>query len=155
MRKNFFACLFSVHHTISLSRHKQVCLTRQHFERYFSHHSRNISQYILIKHTCSWRDKLIVLFLHFFMQTPYLENLSQVSGQNRLVQSDPRILWSLISSKGKHGYIWLFSWELKQGKQASDVTIFDWMFTGKPSQDQTSPGLLWVSLVVLLGKIKK
>ena len=26
IRKNVFACLFSVHNTISLSRHEQVCL---------------------------------------------------------------------------------------------------------------------------------
>ena len=28
IRKNIFACLFSVHNTISLSRHEQVCLMR-------------------------------------------------------------------------------------------------------------------------------
>ena len=38
LRKNIFACLFSVHNTISLSRHEQVCLMRLRFERYFSHH---------------------------------------------------------------------------------------------------------------------
>ena len=38
IRKNIFACLFSVHYTISLSRHEQVCLMRLRFERYFSHH---------------------------------------------------------------------------------------------------------------------
>ena len=38
IRKNIFACLFSVHNTISLSRHEQVCLMRLRFERYFSHH---------------------------------------------------------------------------------------------------------------------
>ena len=27
MRKNIFACLFSIHNTISLSRHEQVCLS--------------------------------------------------------------------------------------------------------------------------------
>ena len=37
LRKNIFACLFSVHNTISLSRHEQVCLMRLRFERYFSH----------------------------------------------------------------------------------------------------------------------
>ena len=37
-RKNIFACLFSVHNTISLSRHEQVCLMRLRFKRYFSHH---------------------------------------------------------------------------------------------------------------------
>ena len=30
-RKNIFACLFSVHNTISLSRHEQVCLMRLRF----------------------------------------------------------------------------------------------------------------------------
>ena len=38
IRKTIFACLFSVHNTISLSRHEQVCLMRLRFERYFSHH---------------------------------------------------------------------------------------------------------------------
>ena len=38
IRKNIFACLFSIHNTISLSRHEQVCLMRLRFERYFSHH---------------------------------------------------------------------------------------------------------------------
>ena len=38
IRKNIFACLFSVHNTISLSRHEQVCIMRLRFERYFSHH---------------------------------------------------------------------------------------------------------------------
>ena len=28
IRKNIFACLFSVHNIISLSRHEQVCLMR-------------------------------------------------------------------------------------------------------------------------------
>ena len=38
LRKNIFACLFSVHNRIILSRHEQVCLMRLRFERYFSHH---------------------------------------------------------------------------------------------------------------------
>ena len=38
VRKNIFACLFSVLNTINLSRHEQVCLIRLCFERYFSHH---------------------------------------------------------------------------------------------------------------------
>ena len=36
--KNIFACLFSVHNTIGLSRHEQVVLMRLGFKRYFSHH---------------------------------------------------------------------------------------------------------------------
>ena len=56
IRKNIFACLFSVQNTISLSRHEQVCLMRLRFERYFSHHtSRRWEKYLskrsLIKHT--------------------------------------------------------------------------------------------------------
>ena len=53
-RKNIFACPFSVHNTITLSRHVQVCLIRLRFERFFSHHR---AQYLLkrslIKYTCS------------------------------------------------------------------------------------------------------
>ena len=37
VRKNIFAFLFSVHDTISLSCHEQVCLISLRFERYFSH----------------------------------------------------------------------------------------------------------------------
>ena len=38
VRKNIFACLFSINNTISLSCHEQVCLSGLHFERYFCHH---------------------------------------------------------------------------------------------------------------------
>ena len=58
LRKNIFAHLFSVHNTISLSPHEQVCLIRLRYERYFSHHH---SKSRLIKHICSWRDKLLIL----------------------------------------------------------------------------------------------
>ena len=40
IRKNIFACLFSVHNTISLSRHEQVCLMRPH------KHRRHLRNYI-------------------------------------------------------------------------------------------------------------
>ena len=33
LRKNIFACLFSFHNTISLTRHEQVCLSRLRFKR--------------------------------------------------------------------------------------------------------------------------
>ena len=36
--KMFFACLFSIHNTIRLSRHEQVCLNGIRFERYLSHY---------------------------------------------------------------------------------------------------------------------
>ena len=38
IHKDIFACLFSIHNTISLSCHEQVCLSGLHFERYFSDH---------------------------------------------------------------------------------------------------------------------
>ena len=38
IRRNIFACQFSVLNGISLSPHGQVCLMRLRFERYFSHH---------------------------------------------------------------------------------------------------------------------
>ena len=43
--KNIYACLFSVHNTISLSRHKQVCLIRLRFKRFFSHHRNSLLYY--------------------------------------------------------------------------------------------------------------
>ena len=36
IRKYIFACLFSIHNTINLSYHEQVCLSGLRFERYFS-----------------------------------------------------------------------------------------------------------------------
>ena len=36
--KDIFACLFSIHSAISLSRHEQVCQSKLRFKRYFSHH---------------------------------------------------------------------------------------------------------------------
>ena len=57
IRKNIFTCLFSVHDTISLSSHEQVCLIRLRFERYFSHYQ-YLSKRSLIKYTCSWRVNL-------------------------------------------------------------------------------------------------
>ena len=44
--KKIFACLFSVHNTIILLHHEQVCLIRLCFERYLSHGrstSRNVA----------------------------------------------------------------------------------------------------------------
>ena len=38
IHKDIFACLFSIHNTISLSCHEQVSLSGLLFERYFSHH---------------------------------------------------------------------------------------------------------------------
>ena len=36
LRDNSFACLFSVHNTISLTRHEQVCSIRLRFKRFES-----------------------------------------------------------------------------------------------------------------------
>ena len=62
--RNIFACLFSVHNTISLSRHEQVCLIRICFEGYFFHKS------------WSWHDKLTVLWETYFMKN-HTQNLSE------------------------------------------------------------------------------
>ena len=55
------------YYTISLSRHEQVCLIGLHFERYFSQwwekYLSKRSPLKHLKHTCSWRDKLIVLWI--------------------------------------------------------------------------------------------
>ena len=57
-RKNIFACLDSIHNTISLSRREQVGLSGLRFEKYFSHHqARGWEKYLSkrspLKHTCS------------------------------------------------------------------------------------------------------
>ena len=70
--------MFTVHNTISLSCHEQVCLIRLHFERYFSYHQarwweKYLSKCSLIKHTCSWRDKFVLRIenLIFFTDSKY------------------------------------------------------------------------------------
>ena len=55
IHKDIFACLFSIHNTISLSCHEQVCLSGLRFERYFSHHwaasgSRNVAHLNILVH---------------------------------------------------------------------------------------------------------
>ena len=58
IHKDIFACLFSIHNTIGLSRHEQVCLSGLRFERYFSHHraddgrsiSRNVAHLNILVH---------------------------------------------------------------------------------------------------------
>ena len=47
---------------------KKVCLSGLRFERYFSHHQarwweKYLSKCSPLKHTCSWHDKLIVLWI--------------------------------------------------------------------------------------------
>ena len=59
LHKDIFACLFSIHNTISLSCHEQVCLSGLRFERYWW--ERYLSKRSPLKHTCSWHDELIVL----------------------------------------------------------------------------------------------
>ena len=56
----FLAFLFSVHNIKGLSRRKRIC-----FERYLSKHS-------LIKHTCSWHDKLILSMNACYLSCVYL-----------------------------------------------------------------------------------
>ena len=59
--KDIFACLFSIHNTISLSCHEQVCLSGLRFERYFSHHSLSrISQYLSKHKRCPMMGEVSV-----------------------------------------------------------------------------------------------
>ena len=57
--KNMFTSLFSVHNTISLSHHEQVCLIRLHFERYFSHTS---GKFLNFGHILNSADTLKIRF---------------------------------------------------------------------------------------------
>ena len=43
IRKNIFACLFSVYNTIRLSPHEQVCLIRLRFKKCFFHYRANVA----------------------------------------------------------------------------------------------------------------
>ena len=57
IHKDIFACLFSIHNTISLSCHEQVCLSGLRFERYFSHHragSKKVVCYLLYAEVISF-----------------------------------------------------------------------------------------------------
>ena len=74
IRKNIFACLFSVHNTISLSCHEQVCLMRLRFERYFS-------QLIVLKHYLIHRNTRKNCFQQF----------------SPITASTTLLLWSLSS----------------------------------------------------------
>ena len=73
IRKNIFACLFSIHNALSLSSdHTNVQLSRKKvflLGSYFSVHvsflsfpgwwEKYLSKCSPLKHTCSWRDKLM------------------------------------------------------------------------------------------------
>ena len=69
---------FLFYNTIALSGHEQVCLSRLRFEKYFSlHREKDLSKRNLLKHTCSWLDKLIVLWklnrsAEIFLRIPFL-----------------------------------------------------------------------------------
>ena len=114
--KNIFVCLFSVHNTMGLSRHEKVCLIRLSIERYFSHHQRSISRkkkkylsksrrgkYLskrsLITHTCSWREKLILLCWKMLLQLFLFIWLTKFLA-NKVIQVKCLfyiILWSRLS----------------------------------------------------------
>ena len=70
MRKNIFTCMFSVHNTISLSGHKQVCLwgyvSRDTSPIIGTWWEKYLSKCRLIKHTWSWRDNLLCDELYLF-----------------------------------------------------------------------------------------
>ena len=52
------------YNTMRLSRHEKACLSGLRFEGYLSHHrAKYLSKRNPLKHTCLWRDKLIVLWI--------------------------------------------------------------------------------------------
>ena len=94
IHKNIFACFFSAHNLVTLSCHEQVFLMRVHFERYFSYHwaiitshywpwwwEKYFSKRSRVKHTCSWRNKLILFFVNI-----WIDNVS--------------VCWKLFLQKG-------------------------------------------------------
>ena len=70
--RNNNACLFSVHNTISLSRHEQVCLVRLSFEGYFSHH--RATQMIML---CINLRMLVMYLLRLYNGEPLYETIRQ------------------------------------------------------------------------------
>ena len=81
IRKNIFACLLSVHNTISLSHHEQVCLIRIFFERYLSHHRARWEKYLsnrslIMADSSLLSDSLPVIlciFTELLQRTPLVE----------------------------------------------------------------------------------
>ena len=88
---------------MSLLRHEQVCLSGLPFERYFSRYrEKYLSKRSLLKHTCSWRDKLIVLWIlnrqeKIFLCTPFWYLLDR----DRSVSFHTRILASQMFNDSK------------------------------------------------------
>ena len=67
--------MFSVHNTIRLSRHEQICIIRLRFGRYFcNHQEKYLLKRSLIKHTCSWLEREI---LKYFWLTTMLVMLER------------------------------------------------------------------------------
>ena len=70
--KNIFACLFSVHNTISLSCYEKVCLMRTRFERYFKDYAHSDDQFA--RKTAILQDKFLDLFNLVLTNTWYTFN---------------------------------------------------------------------------------
>ena len=85
--KNIFACLFSVHNTISLSLHEQVCLMRLHFKRYFSHHGRSISRNVASLNILV-HDVINLLYYGIIGHDEFLEMLKEKKEYNGLKNED-------------------------------------------------------------------
>ena len=89
--------------TMSLLRHEQVCLSGLPFETYFSHYrEKYLSKRSPLKNTCSWRDKLIVLWIlnrqeKIFLHTSFWYLLDR----DRSVSSHTRILASQMFNDSK------------------------------------------------------
>ena len=79
--------------------------------------------------------KDVVVFC-FPVQTLYVGKFLQVSGQNALLQSDCRIIWSSISLEAMHWYLWYFIRRYSPKNVACKGTTFAWVCLGMSSHAQ-------------------
>ena len=105
---------------VECSRHEQLCLIRLRFKRDFSHPLKRS----LIKHTCSWRDKLIIL------QT--LNRQAKIFSSRSSVRLLTKWLWvriPLLSLK-------LQIWRLPRARSSLTFRLtIEWGFTLKSVRD--------------------
>ena len=103
--KIVFSCLFSVCNIISLSCHKQVCLMKLHFERYFPHHraydgrsiSWNVVSLSILVHDiinllyCSVACVLVFLYISSYIKKLSIEVVARRYCVEKLFLNFPKI----------------------------------------------------------------
>ena len=92
--------------------------------------------------------KNLIIYLLSSANPLSAKNLSQIIGQNALVQSDFRILWSSISLERMHIFDFTHG-DIRQGKLTYETTTSDWECLGMRSHTRTYLDMLRVPLVDL------